>query len=306
MNQPNFFVVGAPKCGTTSLQIYLSRHPQVFMSEPKEPHFFCSDFPLVRARGPVPTFDDYLALFGDANGALAIGEASPLYLFSQTAPAEIYRFNPQAKIIIMVRNPADAIPAFHAQWLLSMLEDEQDFETAWRLQADRAQGRRLPQFAVDAPLYQYSQLFRLAEKIDHVLSVFPADQVHVIVFDEFVRDTRAAYEDTLAFLGLPSDGQIEFPKVNANRTRRFPMISRGLYALSSWSVFAAATRLWRHKTGQQSPTTALWQLFERVTAKEAPREAISDTLRQELVETFRDDVSRLSTLLGKDLSHWSG
>ena len=305
MNRPNFFVAGAPKCGTTSLHIYLSKHPQVFLPEPKEPHFFCSDFPLVRQRGQVPTIDDYLALFRNATNAAAVGEASPLYFLSESAPTEIHDFCPTARIVVMLRNPVEAVHAFHAQWVLSLLEDEPDFERAWRLQPERAAGRRLPRFAVDAPLYQYARLFSFSDKVERWRSVFPPEQVHIILFDDFVHDTRSAYQGVLAFLGLPDDGQDDFPKVNVNRARRLPALTRALYALSTRPLIGAINQRWRQITGLPSPTTFGWQLFEKVTARPATRASLSDALRREIVETFRDDVTRLSRLLDRDLSHWS-
>ena len=104
---PNFFIVGAPKCGTTALCEYLKYHPNVFMSTPKEPHYFAEDFERYRH---VKTEDKYLALFGDCNDRhLMIGEASVFYLRSTRAVSLIRDFNPDAKIIVMLRNPVDMV-----------------------------------------------------------------------------------------------------------------------------------------------------------------------------------------------------
>src|SRR5882672_4936026 len=109
---PEFFIVGAPKCGTTSLYAYLSRHPAVFMPRVKEPFFFCSD---IQTTSMVRSLDDYCALFALAPLGSMRGEASTLYLFSEVAIPRIMALRPDAKILVMLRNPSDAAYSFHQQ-----------------------------------------------------------------------------------------------------------------------------------------------------------------------------------------------
>ncbi len=142
MTQPNFFIVGAPKSGTTALSDYLRDHPNIFFSEPKEPHYFAQDFEKYRL---TKTLEEYLSLFDESTpNHLAIGEGSVFYLFSSVALKKIYEFDPQAKIIVMLRNPVDLVYSFHSQQLFSADEDEQSFEKAWRLQGVRQQGKHIP------------------------------------------------------------------------------------------------------------------------------------------------------------------
>src|SRR5687767_1010670 len=103
MHKPNFFIVGAPKCGTTSLYEYIRVHPEVFMPDRKEPAFFCSDFYKPRRMKE----EEYLSLFREAGSAKWIGEASTWYLYSDKAREGIKAFCPDARIIIMLRNPVD-------------------------------------------------------------------------------------------------------------------------------------------------------------------------------------------------------
>ena len=89
--RPDFFILGAPKCGTTALSEYLRRHPRVFVSRPKEPHYFCADFDYYYAPGQ-RTEEHYLRLFAEADeGHLAVGEASVWYLYSEDAARNIAR-----------------------------------------------------------------------------------------------------------------------------------------------------------------------------------------------------------------------
>ena len=139
---PNFFIVGAPKRGTTSLSIYLGQHPNVFFCSPKEPYYFASDFPRHRV---ADNLTDYLSLFSAATAEhLAIGEGSAAYMYSTDAIPRIIEFNRHAKLIVMLRNPIDIAHAMHSQALFDADEDEEDFRTAWNLQSERELGRKVP------------------------------------------------------------------------------------------------------------------------------------------------------------------
>src|SRR5690349_11034979 len=140
--KPNFFIVGAPKCGTTALYEYLRHHPNIFLPKVKEPHFFATD---LGAYPSVKTMDQYLGLFHDSNEAqVRIGEASVYYLRSDTALPKIREFNPAAHIIAMFRNPVEMVHALHSQLLYVGIEDVPDFEAAWRLQDPRSRGLHIP------------------------------------------------------------------------------------------------------------------------------------------------------------------
>jgi Sulfotransferase domain len=140
--KPNFFILGAPKCGTTSMAEWLRTHPNIFVSPNKEPNFFNTH------DGPrLYTSDQYEALFRGANDEhVAVGEASALYLSSSEAVINIMRYKPDARFIVMVRNPAEMAPSYHAELVLHGAENVKDFVTAWHLQESRRLGRNLPAF----------------------------------------------------------------------------------------------------------------------------------------------------------------
>ena len=130
MRRPNFFIVGAPKCGTTALYEYLKTHPNIFLSTPKEPDFFCKDIPEHFENFP-NTFEDYLSLFQSANdNHVAVGEATALYLYSRVAIKDIYQLYPDAKIIVLVRSPIDMAQSLHSQDVFNLIENEKNFEDA--------------------------------------------------------------------------------------------------------------------------------------------------------------------------------
>ena len=154
MTKPNFFIIGAPKCGTTALSEYLREHPNIYMCTPKEPHYFDYDFEQYRE---VETLDEYLGLFEAATTEhIAIGEASACYLYSSVALEDIYQFAPQAKIIVMLRNPVDLAYSYHSQLLYASDENVPDFEQAWRLQDIRREGKKIPPRCRDSALLQYA------------------------------------------------------------------------------------------------------------------------------------------------------
>ena len=139
MRKPDFFIVGAPKCGTTALCDYLNQHPQVYVSANKEPFYFGSDLP-----GHLDwTQQNYLALFEPA-GERTCGEASVWYLYSKSAAQEIRTFNPEARIIIMLRNPVEMAYAMHNQGLYNLTEDIEDFDEAVKATERRSQGLDIP------------------------------------------------------------------------------------------------------------------------------------------------------------------
>ena len=132
-NSPNFFIVGGPKCGTTAMTEFLRTHEDIFISEPKEPNFF-ADMPKIEF---VDNLKDYLNLFKKATKKKIIGDASIFYMFSKVALENIHEFNPDSKILVMIRNPLEMVPSFHLQILFTLEEDQEDFESALALEEKR-------------------------------------------------------------------------------------------------------------------------------------------------------------------------
>lgn len=298
MKKPNFFIVGAPKCGTTALSEYLRGHPQVFLSDPKEPRFFAGDMDQHRY---VRTLDDYLALFRPAGSQhTVIGEASVDYLYSSVALANIRAFNPEARIVAIVRNPVDMAISLHRQLLFARYENQPDFELAWQLQASRRQGHNIPA-ECRAPMYlQYADACRLGFQVEQLLATFPRAQVKVLVFDDLIADTAAVYRDVLRFLGLPDDGRSSFERINEAKQARWAwaagLIARG----KPWAVSAAL----KFRTATGLNPLPLMKRALAFNETKAVKQQISGKFRKELVAAFQEDVQLLSELLGRDLTHW--
>jgi hypothetical protein len=306
--KPNFFIVGAPKCGTTALAYYLSMHPQIYMGR-KEMHFFGSDLhfgPQFYRRDP----DAYLAEFEDCKGQPRIGESSVWYLFSRNAAREIKAFSPDARIIIMLREPVSMLYALYSAFRADGNEHLPTFREALEAEDDRRAGRQIGRRTYLAQGLVYREVPRFAEQVQRYFDVFGRERVHVIIYDDFNLDTSRAYYQALEFLGLSLEGEVPaFKRVNANvngnDSVRFPLIRdvlndplvRGtaikLRGLLPHPVFA-----WVQKQGLRLNAFNFVQSSSR-------RPPLPSDLKISLQREFAPEVERLSALLGRDLTGWS-
>ncbi len=301
MRKPDFFIVGAPKCGTTSLYAYLRQHPQIFMPgfSGKEPHYFGRDLTFIGRERPAYSQEKYASYFAKAAPEQMVGEASTWYLYSRTAAEEIQAFNPQAKIIIMLRNPVDVMYALHNQRVYNGTENVADFATALALEEARKQGRRLPPYPglVDALFYRES--VRFSQQIQRYFRAFARDQINIIIFDDFKANTAVAYTDTLQFLNVDPTFQADFRIQNPSK------------------------RVWSHTVQQtllHPPRPARWllrhaiplplrqRLFEalkQINTRYEKRPPLDPNLRRQLTRELAPELERLSQMLGRDLTYWA-
>jgi hypothetical protein len=294
--RPDFFVVGAFKCGTTALYAYLRQHPQIFMPFHKEPLFFGDD--LTRRYGRMSEAD-YRALFRDARPGQRIGEASAWYLYSTSAAREIAAYAPNAQIIAMVRNPVDVMHAEHSQLIFNVEENLADFEEALAAEPARRRGERLPPGPIRPETLYYRHSVRFAEQLERYLDVFGADRVHVIVFDDFRDDTAATYRAVLEFLGVDPTFRPNFTVRNPNKQVRFPRLQRLVYQPPG-PLLRLVPRLRRFPLVHRLRAAVL-----RANSAAARREAMDPGLRRRLTAEMAPDIDRLGRLIGRDLSAWS-
>lgn len=297
--KPNFFIVGAPKCGTTALYEYLRPHPHIFMPEIKEPHFFAKDlgtYPRIK------TPQEYAEIFaGSTDRHLRVGEASVYYLRSSVAIPNIREFNPEARLIAMFRNPVDMVYSLHSQLLYVAEENVGDFEAAWRLQERRGQGLDLPPGSRGSFLLQYAEVGRFGTQTQRLFSVFPREQVKVILYDDFAASPQAVYDELIEFLAIPHDERADFPRINDNKRARLTWLRN--FARKPPPALRGAIRSLKEAVGGEGLSAVKKKLVALNTVKEK-RPPLSPEFRAELVASFRDEVALLSRLLNRDLSHW--
>jgi hypothetical protein len=295
--KPNFFIIGAPKCGTTALSKYLKEHPNIYFCKIKEPHFFDKDFsPKTKISEEV-----YLSLFADADlqKHKAIGEGSTGYLISSCAVNEILKFNPNSKFIIMLRNPIELARAWHSQKLFEGVEDIKDFEQAWRAQEARSEGKNIPMACQEVKSLLYAQWAKLGDQVERFLSIVPRDRAKIILFDEFVSDARRVYEEILLFLDVPPDNREKFEKFNENKKVRLE------WAQQLLTYLAGVVRKTRSKVGyKMGLNLGLYSRLLTWNSAPAPKSVISDDFKSELRNYFKSDVEKLSKLVERDLIYW--
>lgn len=295
--RPDFFIVGAPKCGTTAMYEYLRQHPDIFMADTKELHFFGSDFQ--RRRTPRLTLEQYLSYFTPATTESRVGEASVRYLHSRTAAVEIANFSPGARAIIMLRDPVEMMYSMHSELAFSGMEDIQNFAEALDAEDDRRAGRRIPAATNIADVLFYRDAAKFTAQVERYFDALGRDRVRVIIYDDFRDDTPRSVRETFAFLDVDESFEPRTGVVNPSKRPRSRVLQRFLAAPPGWlrgAVRATVPRQARKRT---------YKRMMKLNARYESRQPMDPALRAELTAEFSSEVASLGRLLKRDLSHWS-
>lgn len=292
---PDFFIVGAPRCGTTALYSYLRQHPEIFLPDQKEPHFFNTD---MNSGGAIRDEQEYLALFADARDQTRVGEASVYYLSSQVAPHRIKSFCPAAKIIIMLRNPVETLHALHSHQIAAWIEEEWDLQKALALEEERKRGLHLPSWMTDPHKLFYRQTVNFPVQLRNYQNIFGIENTHVIIYDDFARDTGGEFRRTCSFLGVNPDIQINFPVVWSNPGFRSQALAKFIRHPPKPIRWLARTIIPPPIRAKLVNTICAWNSVR------APRQPMPQELRDRLTAELAPQVKELSALLGRDLSAW--
>lgn len=304
MSKPDFFIVGAPKSGTTALYTYLSSHPDIFFPSHKEPNFFAEDYPNIGGR--LKTLDEYERLYVDKQHKQA-GDASVCYLSSNTAPRAIRAYNPEARIIIMLRNPVDLFLSEHSQLIYSFYEDVSDPYKAWQLQPLRAKGQYIPPSCREAQVLQYRKVCSLGKNLNEYRKCFSEDKILTIFFEDFVRSPKESYQKVLRFLGLKDDGKQDFLKINEAKHHRYTRFSKWLIAPPG--VFGKVHEKVRRyiATSEFDGLKKIENLARRLVVRSSVKQKpprLSEKQFRMILSDLQDDIDLLASLTGRDLSAW--
>jgi hypothetical protein len=296
--RPDFFMVGAPKCGTTSLHRWLVGHPDIFMPvRPKEPMFFVND--RLAHFGMVYPDDlpRYLALFGAAGRARRVGEASTSYLEAPEAAGRIHEFNPEARVIAMLRDPVEMIASLHAMRVSQGLEHMAD------LSAALADERRRPGFGVvgDQSSIRYRDRTRFATMLRPWFETFARERVNVVILEDVAAQPAVEFRRTLQFLEVdPAYSPPSFARHNEREWPRSLFLARVQARLRG---FRSSDGAWDRLAGRA------YHLLGRVNrARGVEPRPIPNDLRRQLRDELGPDVDALSRLLGRDMRQvwWIG
>jgi hypothetical protein len=305
MALPDFFLLGAPKAGTTALHAALAQHPQLFLSAVKEPKFYLCDGCPPRGfgqRGPGDAHSArewiwqrsrYEALFADAPAGLLRGESTPFYLYDRTAQRRIQADVPHAKMLVVLRDPIDRA---YSNWMhlwSDGLEPISDFESAWQAEDQRFD-------AGWAPFWHYRRLGLYGEQLRNLIGLFGSDQVHVLRYRDLVETPREALDAVCTFLGI-STGAIESPPRENSRPYVAPSARTALLARTVRVGAAAGAyappQVWRRVSRP---------LLNRLQNGDARRPTLDPQLRLKLVEAYREDNALLGDLTGRSFADWLG
>ena len=289
MRKPDFFIVGAPKCGTTAMNRYLGQHPEIFMPEIKEIHYFGSDLQVHNDM----SLKDYLSIFKDAGDARRVGETSVWHLYSKVAAREIKQFNPDARIIIMLRNPVEKIHSSHSYALYSGVETIPDLETALEAEEYRRNDPETPIGAL------YKKAMNYTEQVQRYVDVFGWEKVHVIIYDDLKNDPSGTYREVLEFLDVKQDFAPEFGVVNRNKRSRSKRVQSLLSRPPLPARVAVRTLLPRELRYRVASR------LKKLNSRDEPRSPMDPKIRENLQREFAPEVERLSRLLDRDLTHWN-
>ena len=305
---PDLFIIGAPKCGTTSLFEYLKGHPQVFMSSVKEPNYFARDLAFDPSDQSMRYGRDearYLALFDGAGDAKWAGEGSTRYLYSHDAPQLIKAASPDARIVAMVRNPVEMAHSLYEHKVAAGTEDVADFAQALTAENDRQAGRRIPPHS-NPKLATYRDRARFGEQLARWFDLYGHDRVHVIVLEDMVADPTGQFRRLLQFLEVdPGWRPASFATHNvAHGTRSKALQSVLLSRPMQWAAWRALPQVVGDARARQLVSRFSHSPLRRRTIV---REPIAPDLRRELEDDLMPDVKLLSTQLGRDMGTlWFG
>ncbi len=298
MMRPTFLVIGAAKAGTSALFDFLAQHPDVFASPVKEPNFFAFAGGRASFTGPGDqeivrrTISDrhrYLELFDGVRFESAIGEASAFYLYWEGAPANIARWLPEARLVVVLRDPASR--AFSSyRHLVRDGHETLSFEAGLAEEPTRiAAGWQ--------PLWHYRAAGRYVEQLERYFALFRREQILVHLYDDFVKDPLSVVARTYDFIGVDPEFRPNLAKRLNPSGRPRSATLRGVLQRESLLKRCARNLL------PQRMRTGLWRALTRVNTRPTHETMWGETRRM-LEADFAAEIDRLEGLLGRDLSAW--
>ncbi|SHM59210.1 sulfotransferase family protein [Gracilibacillus kekensis] len=283
--KPDFFIVGAAKSGTTSLYEYLKKHPTIYLPENKEPHFFGDKKP---SEIFVDNKEAYYKLFCHAPENSVIGEASTSYLYSEKAAMDIKKFNPNGKIIILLRNPVDRAYSMYRHQVRDGFETN-TFEKGLELEKERIY-KGMPYG------YHYFEGGLYYRQIKNYLNVFGPENVKIIIFEEFKETPIKVLKEIFAYLNVKD--------INIDKIRVYNVSNKPIsYKLQSFLVQYHPVKSIL-KIVLPSPFRKKIKSLILKKNMTSSYDKISDTTRKYLIHRYSDDIKKVEKILKRDLSVW--
>jgi Sulfotransferase family len=297
---PNFLVIGAGKAGTTSLWHQLSQHPQIYMHANKKLNYFAFEGEKAQFKGPLPLqseqysvrkWDDYLREFNGVKDELAIGEACNLYLYSPTAARRIRESIPNARMIAVLRHPAERGYSRYLQLRGSGRETITRFEDALLAEDERVAQNWWPEF-------HYLRVGLYHEQLQRYFETFPAEQIRIYLHSDMLEKPLAVLQEIFAFLGVREEFVPDIDvKYNPTGIPKHKGIDWLLRTLKQAKPVA-------QRVLTKNQVEYLLRMGISVHSQNLLKPKLSPEARQWMIHRYRDDTLRLQDVLRRDLSAW--
>jgi len=310
----SFFIVGAPKSGTSFLRHHLNKHPHLFLPE-EEPVYMSTD---LNDLSNYKSLESYLKLFGnklESNNNIICGEKSSTYLHSNTAYKEIFKYNQKAKIIICLRNPISACISYHNHNKVMGFETINDFSEAWNSQHLRVSSNyKIPLWARNEKLrYQYKNIYNYNNHVLKYLNTFGKENVKIIFFEDIRDNKDKVFLELFKFLNVKNFLITEYtivnfiPKINIDNTLKNKIYLYKVYFLKKDSVrkFSKIIKtILRIKSfnflGKFLKPNSINPRHKIVSKKQE----LDEDIKKLLLDKFKESILDLSKTLNKNLDHW--
>ena len=288
IKRPNLFVVGQTRSGTTSFKEELNQHPEIFFYYPKSwqtpngPFGFESSF---------KNYEEFLEEFRGVKEK-RVGIKGGDYLSCPWSAERIKKFSPNAKIIMILRNPVDVMYSLHSSMLYrEAFEDIEDFEEALKMEKVRKKENSVTPMKYH-PWLLYRETVRYPQQVKRYFEHFGEKNVKAIIFDEYIKDKSAILRDTLNFLDVNEDFEIKHVNANAGRKYR----NRTIHSAVMTNKFGVRGVL------RNIPGSA--KIYRKINNNEFKRKTLEPSLRKSLQYDLKKEIDELSLMLKKDLSYW--
>ena len=297
MKKVDFFIVGQPKSGTTALATFLDQHPEICISVPKETGYMSIDhhkesdaFHGYKKFFHIRTKDQYARCFSQAAPQQLLGDASTNYLYSTAAAKEIYKHNPNAKIIMLLRNPVDMIYSLYNQYRNEAKEPAKSFSEALNLEKSRQSGQAIPKNIVTPSYLQYRARGMYTEQVQRYIKLFPKEQIYITTAEDFRNNNQRVYQDILRLVEVEEQSFLpSFESVHASKKPRLSILNKLAH---THLLKMAALKL----LGQHRYTWLQKNVMAPLLLKKAPAAKLNQETRNELEKLYKKDVDSLSKL----------
>ena len=316
---PRFiFIVGAPRCGTTTLAAYLKEHPRICYPLVKEPHFFLQhdlrglDEREMRAITEREYLDRFYAQCAPSRDTGIDGSVSYLYVPDHLVPA--LALWPNAKFVIALRDPMAMLPSLHGRLKYTGDETIERFEDAWAAIPDRAAGKRIPRSCLEPRWLRYDEAGKFGSYVKDFFDKIGRERCFTSLFDDLVADPEAQYRAMCAFVGIEPHAGTDFSPRRESRGFRFGWLQRLLKRPPSFArdylagkEFAQRQRSLDGPAREDKATKKFFSVRKRIlrwNRVPLPKRPIPVAVQQDIRDRLKPEIDYLATLIDRDLSHW--